>query len=86
MLSGMSSNIPPVSEVRAKLERLTTAQLKLLAASSGVPYTTLWKVRDGTTENPGLETVRKFMTHIRTVERAAAQGLATERPCNHRER
>lgn len=38
-----------------------------LAKESGVPFTTLWKIRDGTTGNPGIETVRKFYPSTETV-------------------
>jgi len=34
---------------------------------SDVPFTTIWKIRDGTTSNPGMETVRKFWAHIHAV-------------------
>lgn len=64
-------NVPSASDVRALLARLSHAQLQRLASDSAVPFTTLWKIRDGTTTNPGLETVRKFL--------APAKRLATER-------
>ena len=40
------------------------ARLQALALASGVPFTTLWKVRSGETANPGIETVRKFLPHL----------------------
>jgi predicted transcriptional regulator len=60
----MSTQIPSVIEVRAELESLPHSLVQELARISGVPFTTIWKVRDGTTENPGMETVRKFWEHI----------------------
>jgi len=62
----MNINLPPVSEVRAFLERLTHAQVQQLSKDCGVPFTTLWKIKDGTTENPGIETVRKFWPELVT--------------------
>lgn len=58
------SSIPSASDVRQALEVLGHAQMKALAELSGVPFTTLWKVRSGETPNPRLETVRQFMPHI----------------------
>lgn len=68
----MNTPIPAASSVRAELEALGHAQMQRLAELSGVPFTTLWKVRNGETKNPGIETVRKFVPHIRTVVRRAA--------------
>lgn len=39
------------------------AQLEELAKRSGVPFTTLYKIKREETTNPGIETVRKFMAH-----------------------
>ena len=63
----MSKQIPPVSDVKAELAALSHADVQELSRISGVPFTTIWKVRDGTTENPGMETVRKFWPHIDVV-------------------
>lgn len=57
-------NIPGAAEVRDRLARLSYAQMRALAAASGVPFTTLWKVRTGETKNPGVETVRQFWPSI----------------------
>lgn len=56
----MQGIIPSISDVRQRLARESTADLKRLAQASGVPFTTLWKLRSGETSNPGIETVRKF--------------------------
>lgn len=37
------------------------ADLQALADASLVPFPTLMKIRQGTTENPGIETVRRFL-------------------------
>lgn len=66
----MDTNIPSAQEVRQRLEPLSFAQMQALAALSGVPFTTLWKVRNGVTEDPRLETVRQFMPHIAVVSEA----------------
>jgi len=60
----MVSQIPSTAVVRERLSPLGHAQLHRLAEVSGVPFTTLWKIKDGTTCNPGLETVNKFWPHI----------------------
>lgn len=60
----MNTSIPPVSAVKEALENLSHAGVQELARASDVPFTTIWKIRDGTTVNPGMETVRKFWAHI----------------------
>lgn len=67
-----ASTIPPVTEIRGLLEKLGHAQVHELARASGVPFTTIWKVRSGETGNPGIETVRKWMPHLKLVEAKAA--------------
>jgi predicted transcriptional regulator len=59
----MAPSIPTSAEVRAALESLSYARCNELAKRSGVPLTTLWNIRKGATENPGIETVGKFMPH-----------------------
>jgi predicted transcriptional regulator len=68
----MESTIPSQAEVQSDLLTLGHAQMQELARVSGVPFTTLWKVRSGETTNPGLETVRKFMAHFAEVAKAKA--------------
>ena len=63
----MESTFPGIEEVRDALKPLTLAQLEALASASGVPFTTLYKIKRGETENPGIETVRKFMPHVSAV-------------------
>lgn len=67
----MNSTIPTVAQVQAELLRLGHAQMHELSRLSGVPFTTLWKVRAGETANPGIETVRKFMPFVAELVAAA---------------
>lgn len=60
-------NIPSAAEIRTLLASLGHAQIQRLATDSGVPFTTLWKVRDGTTDNPRIETVRAFLPHAKRI-------------------
>lgn len=60
----MSTSIPPVAEVRDALKSLTLKQIDALARLSGVAAPTIYKIKNGQTDNPGIETVRKFMPHI----------------------
>ena len=55
-----TANIPPIARVREKLGGLTKAQLEKISDASGVPTSTLMKIRHGVTQNPGIETVRAF--------------------------
>lgn len=56
----MAITIPPLSMVRARLKKLTGAQMEELAKDSGVGKQTLVNIRYGITANPGIETVRRF--------------------------
>lgn len=60
----MELDIPSAAVVRQALADLSLKQLEKLAEMSGVPMTTIYKIRLGDTENPGIETVRKFAPHI----------------------
>ena len=55
----MDIDIPAISVVRDALAALTMKQLERLAVLSGVPMTTIYKIRLGDTENPGIETRRR---------------------------
>jgi predicted transcriptional regulator len=64
--------IPPSSEdLQALLKPLTLRHLTALSALSEVPVSTLYKIRSGDTPNPGIETVRSFMPHIKAAVAAA---------------
>ena len=60
----MVDHVPSAEEVRAALAPLSLRQLERLSELSGVPATTIYKVKRGETENPGIETVRKFAPFI----------------------
>ena len=59
---------PPFDDIKARLAGLSHQQLRYLSRGSGVPYTTLLKVRNGPTTNPGIETVRKFWPKVEAIE------------------
>ncbi len=56
--------IPSAAEVRDMLQPYDTGAMRALAQQSGVPFTTLWKVKAGVTRNPGIETVRAFIGYL----------------------
>lgn len=60
----MQVQLPTARQVRAQLAELSHAQVQALSRASGVPFTTLWNVRSGTTKNPGIETCAQFLSHI----------------------
>lgn len=60
----MKSNAITVPQVQSALQSLTHAQILQLAAASGVPFNTLWNIRRGITENPGLATINRFLSFI----------------------
>lgn len=55
------NEIPTMDAVRAALAPLTLRELEELAEASGVPFTTIYKIKRGETANPGLDTVRQFL-------------------------
>ena len=63
----MDNTLMSAEDVRTVLWLLTQRQLEKLSAASGVPLSTLGKIRRGETQNPGLETVRKFLPHLPAV-------------------
>jgi transcriptional regulator with XRE-family HTH domain len=64
-----TTKLPSASEVREALLQLGPAQMQTLANLSGVSLTTLMRIQTGATPNPGIETVRKFLPHIRLAAR-----------------
>jgi transcriptional regulator with XRE-family HTH domain len=68
----MKTSILSADDVRTALAALTLRQVDRLAELSGVPATTIYKIRRGETANPGIETVRKFMPHVQASLREVA--------------
>ena len=69
----MITNIPPSEDVRIALKDYAHAKMQALSAKSGVPFTTLWKIKTGDTPNPGIETVRKFWPLLNTPQTNSMQ-------------
>jgi transcriptional regulator with XRE-family HTH domain len=74
----MTPNIPSADEVRTALAPLTLKGLDALAELSGVPATTIYKIKRGETKNPGVETLRLFMPHIPAVLAARPADIAAQ--------
>lgn len=74
----MNSTIPSAQEVREGLRGLEPGKVRDLASASGVPFTTLWKMRSGETKNPGIDTVRKVYTQLQSEARANNAPCAME--------
>lgn len=60
----MTTEIPTAAQIRALLSPLRHGPMQRLARMSGVPFTTLTKIRGGETKNPGIDTVRAFLPHV----------------------
>lgn len=56
--------LPTAEALRQRLGALRNAEIEALSRRSGVPASTLWKIRSGITTNPGIETVRKFIVEL----------------------
>lgn len=69
----MTSKIPPISDIKSRLESLTNADIRELARLSAVPFTTLLKIRSGETVNPGIETVRSFDGYLKKIQKLSAE-------------
>jgi predicted transcriptional regulator len=65
----MTTAIPSAADIRDQLGGLERRQIEELARLSDVPFRTLWKIRSGETLNPGIDTVLKFVGHIRAARR-----------------
>lgn len=64
----MADQFPTYETVRKRLLSLSYADMEALEKASKVSFHTLLKIRNGTTENPGIETVHKFWSHIDAIE------------------
>lgn len=73
-------DFPSIDDVRLSLSTLNLKQLEALAIASGVPFTTIYKIKRGETENPGLETLRKFMPHVAAIVAAIPSAPPTPDP------
>lgn len=62
----MSIEIPSMADVREAMRHLTLKQIATLAGLSGVPAPTIYKIKRGETPNPGMDTVAKFMPHLKS--------------------
>jgi predicted transcriptional regulator len=56
--------MPSVEQVRAALAPFNLKQIDRLSELSGVPATTIYKIKRGETQNPGIETLRQFLPHV----------------------
>jgi len=74
----MNTDFPSAERLRERLKGLRLAQVDALASASGVPSSTLMKIRNGVTPNPGIETVRKFF-HLLPPTDTESQNNSTER-------
>jgi len=66
----MNTDLPSAERLRERLKVLRLAEVDALSTASGVPSSTLMKIRNGVTPNPGIETVRKFF-HLLPIDTAS---------------
>ena len=64
IVGSMNKQLPTAENVRAWLVPLSRAQLLMLSDLSGVPFGTIWKIKDGQTKDPRIETVRAIAMHL----------------------
>ena len=69
----MDQAIPPPEEVRRRLELLSWAETQELCKRTGVPFTTVWKLRQGETTNPRIETLRAIWPDLQAPAEAKAE-------------
>jgi predicted transcriptional regulator len=74
----MNTDLPSAERLRERLKVLRLAEVDALSTASGVPSSTLMKIRNGVTPNPGIETVRKFF-HLLPPTDTASQTNNAER-------
>jgi len=61
----MKANIPPIDAIRQALAPLNLKQLDRLGELSGVPPTTIYKIKRGETRDPGIVTCARFMPFVK---------------------
>lgn len=61
MLWLMDTSFPSADDIRAALSGLTMRQMDELAGLSGVPATTIYKIKRGETKDPGINTCQKIV-------------------------
>lgn len=61
MLRFMHTKTLSAAQVREALSTLGKHELEQIAVESGVPFHTLRKIQSGETQNPGIDTVAKFI-------------------------
>ena len=76
----MEQKIPTAADIRGRLVLLGHAQAKELSKISGVPFTTLWKIRSGETANPRIETVGQFFHLIESAKTRANESTSDAQP------
>lgn len=64
----MELTLPSMKDVRARLMALSKAQVEALQKHSGVPVSTINKIRYGLTANPGYVTVNDLCAKLATAE------------------
>lgn len=67
----MPNEIPSPTQVKELLLDFRQIELKDISNQSGVPFPTLVKIRQGTTRDPGIDTVRKLYAAPLVVKRIA---------------
>lgn len=60
----MKKNLMTAADVRERLSPLNIKQVDRLSELSGVPPSTIYKIKMGKTGNPGIETVRQFLPFV----------------------
>jgi hypothetical protein len=76
----MDQPIPSAEDIRAALAPLSMKQLDALERLSGVPATTIYKIKRGETVNPGIETLGKFMPFVPQLLAASAPPAPPTQP------
>ena len=72
----MNKTFPSAAWVRSRLSALNMRQIAALAELSEVPAPTIYKIRLGATENPGIETCRKIIQAMPLLRSAGRRSSA----------
>lgn len=66
----MASQIPSAADFRARLQKLSWSDLQALCIKHETPFSTVWKIRQGQTVDPGIEMVRHLWPHLPEADKA----------------
>lgn len=67
-----------LTSIKSKLDPLTVAEVEDLAASTGVPAKTLFKIKYGETDDPRIGTLQPLIQHFGLCPQCESAGVSSD--------